>query len=122
MEDVMRRWRLELDTDPCAARIVRHIFDDWLPTADCREDDWLDARLAVSELVTIAVGETVEPIIITATHDSGRVLVAVEHHPLFTDDASPRYERMGLLFETSCVQVTSIRDGTVHRAQMAVEY
>jgi len=115
----MRRWRLEVDADPYAARIVRHTFEAWLATMECGEEGWLDARLALSELVTIAIGETVEPIVVTATHDN-HLLVAVEHHPLLTDGVS-RYERLRVMFETSGVEVTSIRDGTVHRAQMAVE-
>ena len=116
----MRRWRLEVDADPSAARIVRRTFEAWLASMDCGEDDWLDARLALSELVTIAIRETVEPIVVTATHDS-RVLVAVEHCPLLTDGASSRYERLRLMFETSGVGVTSFRDGTVHRAHLTVE-
>ena len=65
----MRRWRLEVEADPFAARIVRRTFEAWLASMDCGEDDWLDARLALSELVTIAIRETVEPIVVTATHE-----------------------------------------------------
>ena len=116
----MRRWRLEVEADPSAARIVRRTFEAWLASMDCGEDDWLDARLALSELVTIAIRETVEPIDVTATLDH-RVLVAVEHYPLLADGASHRYERLSLMFDTSAVAVTSETIGVVHRAQITVE-
>ena len=115
----MRRWRLEVEADPSAPRIVRRTFDAWLASMNCGEDDWLDARLALSELVTIAIRETVEPIVVTATHDD-RVLVAVEHYPLLTDGASRRYERLSLMLDTSAVAVTSATVGVVHRAQITV--
>jgi hypothetical protein len=87
---------------------------------DCREDDWLDARVAVSEPVTIAVGETFAPIVVTATHDD-QVVVAVEHHPRFIDGASHRYEWLSRMFDTSAVAVRSPTVGVMHRAQLTVE-
>jgi hypothetical protein len=115
---MMRGWRLELDAERCSSRVARHTVECWLTSIGCPDDEWFDTRLAVSELVRIAVGETVDPIMITASRDGACVRVAVQHRPMVTEPGTDQRDALDRLLEMSTVDVTSTIDGALHRSSL----
>jgi anti-sigma regulatory factor (Ser/Thr protein kinase) len=87
----VRSWRLELDSDECAPRLVRHSLRSWLDLVACSDDAKDDLLLLVSELVTEAIEHEARTISLRGVFDDGRLRIdvhAVDAMPTAVTDES----------------------------------
>jgi hypothetical protein len=85
----MRTWRLDLDSDPHAALLVRHGLDDWLTLLDCTDTARQDIVVVASELVTAAFTSRARTISVRVLFDDGRLRMDVHGEGCEDGDGLP---------------------------------